>query len=237
MNTRKGPAARREPRNPEARSSHRARLAVGTVVRVEAANGDTWSGQVTSFDDRIVGLRGWTMTAGQFRERDAVTLIVGVGERLVSGRAQILTTSGSLMRLVRRDSFGDADQRRAPRLRVELTAMIVVEGVDAPAQPFAVNVIDLSASGCAVSSSRTLLLGQRVTLSLPLPTGPLPLSLTGVVARTWVGDEQIAHTGIQFDSLATTTEQTLHCLLVEQLAADRSREPLPGGARPLPPSH
>ena len=66
------------------------RLEMGTVVRVESADGETWSGRVTSVSDQLFGLRGYMNVNGQFRVRDRVTVHVGRGSSLVSIRAQVL---------------------------------------------------------------------------------------------------------------------------------------------------
>ena len=79
-------------------------LTVSSVVGIESAQGDVWRAQVTYVSDRMVGLRGWTIVDGRFRERDTVTLLIGEGDRLVSGKAQVLAAGGSLMRIVRRDA-------------------------------------------------------------------------------------------------------------------------------------
>jgi PilZ domain len=208
--------ARTEHRTSETWSSGRAQLALGMVVRIESANGHAWSGQVTSFNDRIVGLRGWTMTDGQFRERDAVTLLVGAGDSLVSVRSQVLSTARSLMRLVRRDAYEESDQRRAPRLRVDLTATVVAHSDREPSPPFETSIADLSCSGCAMSISTTVLLGDRVSVSLQTPSGPL--ALTGVVVRTWFGDQQALCAGVQFDRLSAPIERLLNRFLVQQLS-------------------
>src|SRR5215470_15043733 len=71
-------------------------LTVSTVVGVESAQGDVWRAQVTFVSDRLVGLRGWTIVDGRFRERDTVTLLIGEGDRLVSAKAQVLAAGGSL---------------------------------------------------------------------------------------------------------------------------------------------
>src|SRR3954465_3052928 len=91
-------------------------LAGSPMGRVESAQGEVWRAQVTYVSDRLVGLRGWTIVDGRFRERDTVTLLIGEGDRLVSGKAQVLAAGGSLMRIVRRDASEETERRLAPRL-------------------------------------------------------------------------------------------------------------------------
>ena len=122
-------------------------LTVSTVVGVESAQGDVWRAQVTYVSDRLVGLRGWTIVDGRFRERDTVTLLIGDGDRLVSGKAQVLAAGGSLMRIVRRDASEESERRLAPRLRVDIDATVTVSTPQAGLTQFATQVVDLSASG------------------------------------------------------------------------------------------
>src|SRR4051794_6755823 len=99
---------------------------LGSVVRVESRDGDVWSAKATHVSDRNIGLRGWTPLDRCFRERDAVTLLLPSDGRVMSCNARVLSASGTLMRVVRRDDSLDSDRRRAPRLRVDLVADVVV---------------------------------------------------------------------------------------------------------------
>ena len=117
---------------------------VSTVVAVESATGEIWRAQVTYVSDRLVGLRGWTIVDGRFRERDTVTLLIGDGDTLVSGKAQVLAAGGSLMRIVRRDASEETERRLAPRLRVDLLATVTVSASESGLSKFETDVVDLS---------------------------------------------------------------------------------------------
>ncbi len=189
-------------------------LTVSTVVSVESAVGDVWRAQVTYVSDRLVGLRGWTIVDGRFRERDTVTLVIGEGDRLVSGKAQVLAASGSLMRIVRRDASQESERRLAPRLRVDLVASVTVSASDSGVVEFESDVVDLSSSGCAIRTSLNLPIGTPLTLELSLNDDRVPFS--GLVVRTWTNATG-AHVGIQFDPMPSPTIRLLNRFLVDQL--------------------
>lgn len=187
---------------------------MSTVVGVESAVGDVWRAQVTYVSDRLVGLRGWTIVDGRFRERDTVTLLIGEGDRLVAGKAQVLAASGSLMRIVRRDASEETERRLAPRLRVDLVAMVTMSASKVGLVEFETDVVDLSASGCAIRTAGSLAVGTQLAIDLEL--ADTPVKFTGVVVRTWtVG--RAAHAGIQFDPTPAPITQLLNRFLVEQL--------------------
>ena len=156
-------------------------LTVSTVVGVESAQGDVWRAQVTYVSDRLVGLRGWTIVDGRFRERDTVTLLIGEGDRLVSAKAQVLAASGSLMRIVRRDASEETERRLAPRLRVDLLARVTANASEGLVQ-FEVDVVDLSSSGCAVRATTPFAVGTPMTIDLELSRTPMRFS--GIVEST-----------------------------------------------------
>jgi len=189
-------------------------LSVSTVVGVESAQGDVWRAQVTYVSDRLVGLRGWTIVDGRFRERDTVTLLVGEGDRLVSLKAQVLAAAGSLMRIVRRDASEEPERRLAPRLRVDLVATMTIVESDAGMVQVETDVVDLSSSGCAIRSTTPLAVGTPMTLDLELSRRPARFE--GVVVRAWtVG--ALPHAGVQFDPMPAETARFLNRFLVEQL--------------------
>ena len=192
-------------------------LAVGTVVGIESAQGDVWRAQVTYASDRLVGLRGWTIVDGRFRERDTVTLLIGEGDRLVSGRAQVLAAGGSLMRIVRRDASEESERRVAPRLVVDLVASLTVSTAGAGLVAFATHVVDLSASGCAIRATTALVVGAPVALAFEL--AGVPLTFAGIVVRTWTTGSG-PHAGVQFDPMPVATTQILNRFLVDQLRND-----------------
>jgi len=192
-------------------------LAVSSVVGVESAKGDVWRAQVTYVSDRLVGLRGWTIVDGRFRERDTVTLLIGEGDRLVSGKAQVLAASGSLMRIVRRDSADDTERRLAPRLRVDLAARVTVSTAAAGLTEFATEVVDLSASGCAVHATTALPVGTPIAIDLEL--AGTPVRFAGMVVRTWMNGVE-PNAGVQFDPMPIVTTQLLNRFLVDQLRND-----------------
>jgi hypothetical protein len=193
------------------------RLEIGTVVRVESAAGETWSGRVTSVSDQHVGLRGYMNVNGQFRMRDRVTVHVGRANSLVSIRAQVLAAEGTLLRVVRRDASIEQERRRAPRLRIELDAVLTVAmEADAAPERLAADLIDLSSSGCALRSDLALRVGAPVRIGVTL--GGADLELAGVVVRTWVEDGSSSpHAGVQFDTMPAPTVRVLNRFLVEQL--------------------
>ena len=194
-------------------------LGVGALVRVQSATDDVWSANVTYVSDRLVGLRGWTPVDGTFRERDTVTLLIGHGDRLISAHAQILAASGSLMRIVRRDTSDEMDRRRAPRLRVDLTATVTVRDDDAHVGEFEAEVVDLSTSGCAIRSPTSLAVGTSVAIAMDL--NDTRAGLTGEVMRTWTGDRpSYAHAGIKFDLMSTSAATLVNRFLVNQLQSD-----------------
>ncbi len=194
-------------------------LGVGALVRVQSAAGEVWSANVTYVSDRLVGLRGWTPVEGTFSERDTVTLLIGFGERLVSANARVLAATGTLLRIVRRDGSDEIDRRRAPRLRVDLTATVTPTTGDAAGEEFDADVVDLSASGCAILGPTPLPVGTRVGLTMDLRGAPA--DLTGEVMRTWTGDmPPFAHAGIQFDFLTPAAARVVNRFLVTQLQSD-----------------
>jgi len=195
-------------------------LSLGEVVGVESSNGDIWRAQVTHCSDRLIGVRGWTILEGRFRERDAITLLLGDGDRLVRAKAQVLAASGSLMRIVRRDTTEGSDRRNAPRLRVALTATLTTH-TDPRSGVCEANIIDLSTSGCALRITTPLPIGSPVTLDLTLTHSTIRLA--GKVVRTWTTDRPIApHAGIQFEPMAPPTAR-----LVNRYLADQLRTPTP----------
>lgn len=189
-------------------------LTVSTVVGVESAQGDVWRAQVTYVSDRLVGLRGWTIVDGRFRERDTVTLLIGEGHRLVSAKAQVLAAGGSLMRIVRRDAAEETERRLAPRLRVDLDAAVTYSAGESGLTTFATHVVDLSSSGCAVRSESPLLVGTPLAIDVAL--GGAVTRFVGIVVRTWSADG-CPHAGVQFDAMPAATTQLLNRFLVEQL--------------------
>jgi hypothetical protein len=192
-------------------------LAVSTVVGVESAQGDVWRAQVTYVSDRLVGLRGWTIVDGRFRERDTVTLLIGEGDRLVRGKAQVLAAGGSLMRIVRRDASEETERRLAPRLRVDLVATVTVSTSASGFVEFETDVVDLSASGCAIHATTALPVGTPIGLDLEL--AGTPVKFTGLVVRTWMNGAE-PNAGIQFDAMPASTTQLLNRFLVDQLRSD-----------------
>ena len=192
-------------------------LAVSSVVGVESAKGDVWRAQVTYVSDRLVGLRGWTIVDGRFRERDTVTLLIGEGDRLVSAKAQVLAASGSLMRIVRRDAADETERRLAPRLRVDLAARVTVSSAAAGLAEFATEVVDLSASGCAVRATTALPVGTPIAIDLEL--AGTPVRFAGMVVRTWTSGVE-PNAGVQFDPMPIATTQLLNRFLVDQLRND-----------------
>lgn len=191
-------------------------LTVSTVVSVESAHGDLWRAQVTYVSDRLVGLRGWTMVDGRFRERDTVTLVIGDGDRLVSAMAQVLAARGSLMRIVRRDASEETERRLAPRLRVDLVATVTVSTSEAGLAELNTDVVDLSASGCAIRTAMSLAIGTPIAIELLI--GAETVRFAGMVVRTWTAGTA-AHVGIQFDPMPSPTIQLLNRFLVDQLRA------------------
>ncbi len=189
-------------------------LTVSTVVGVESAQGDVWRAQVTYVSDRLVGLRGWTIVDGRFHERDTVTLLIGEGDRLISGKAQVLAAGGSLMRIVRRDASEETERRLAPRLRVDLRAEVRVSASESGLAEFETDVVDLSSSGCAVLVAQALPVGTPMTLELEL--AGTPVRFAGIVVRTWTTGAG-PHAGIQFDPMPAATTQCLNRFLVDQL--------------------
>jgi hypothetical protein len=193
-------------------------LAVSTVVGVESAQGDVWRAQVTYVSDRLVGLRGWTIVDGRFRERDTVTLLIGEGDRLVSAKAQVLAAGGSLMRIVRRDASEESERRLAPRLRVDLVGAVTVPASVSGAERFEADVVDLSSSGCALRSTHPLVVGTPLTIELELAR--TVVQFAGTVVRTWTATTDVtAHSGVQFDPMPVSTTQLLNRFLVDQLQA------------------
>ena len=190
-------------------------LTVSTVVGVESAQGDVWRAQVTYVSDRLVGLRGWTIVDGRFRERDTVTLLIGEGDRLVSGKAQVLAAGGSLMRIVRRDASEETERRLAPRLRVDLAATVTVSTSQAGLAQFETDVVDLSASGCAIRADDRSCRSAR-PIALELELAGTPVKFAGIVVRTWVAGAE-PHAGVQFDPMPSPTIQLLNRFLVDQL--------------------
>jgi hypothetical protein len=122
-----------------------------------------------------------------------------------------------LMRVVRRDDSVDSDRRRAPRLRVALDADLVVgDGTDERLS--GVEVVDLSALGCAIRSHRQFRVGTGVTVELRL--GTEEPTFVGSVVRTWVERTTSApHAGIQFESLDAADTLLLNRFLLSQLQA------------------
>jgi hypothetical protein len=193
-------------------------LTVSTVVGVESAQGDVWRAQVTYVSDRLVGLRGWTIVDGRFRERDTVTLLIGEGERLVSAKAQVLAAGGSLMRIVRRDASEETERRLAPRLRVDLVARVTVSASESGLVSFEADVVDLSSSGCALRATTAFAVGTPMTIDLDLTQTVAQFS--GFVVRTWTtSSDVIPHSGVQFDPMPFATTQRLNRFLVDQLQA------------------
>lgn len=192
-------------------------LAVSSVVGVESAQGDVWRAQVTYVSDRLVGLRGWTIVDGRFRERDTVTLLIGDGDRLVSGKAQVLAAGGSLMRIVRRDASDESERRLAPRLRVDLVARVTVGTSLGGLIEFKTDVVDLSASGCAVHATTALPVGTPIALDIELAGNPVRFA--GMVVRTWMSGTE-PNAGVQFDPMPTATTQLLNRFLIDQLRND-----------------
>ncbi|HEV7524884.1 MAG TPA: PilZ domain-containing protein [Acidimicrobiia bacterium] len=192
-------------------------LAVSTVVRVESAQGEIWRAQVTYVSDRLVGLRGWTIVDGRFRERDTVTLLIGEGDRLISGKAQVLAASGSLMRIVRRDASEETERRLAPRLRVDIPAGVTVSTAASGLSRFETDVVDLSSSGCAVRAATHLPVGTPLTVDLEL--AGTDVRFAGIVVRTWMAGAE-PHAGVQFDPMSPATTQLLNRFLVDQLRVD-----------------
>jgi hypothetical protein len=194
-------------------------LGVGALVRVQSGAGEVWSANVTYVSDRLVGLRGWTRVDGTFSERDTVTLLIGHGDRLISANARVLAAAGSLLRIVRRDASDEMDRRRAPRLRVDLTATMTLTTGDTEGDPFEAEVVDLSTSGCAVLSARSLAVGANVRIAMEL--GETPAELTGEVMRTWSGElPPYAHAGIKFDLMTHATATLVNRFLVNQLQSE-----------------
>lgn len=190
-------------------------LAVSTVVGVESAEGDVWRAQVTYVSDRLVGLRGWTIVDGRFRERDTVTLLIGEGDRLVSGKAQVLAAGGSLMRIVRRDASEETERRLAPRLRVDLIATVTLSSA-AGLETYTTDVLDLSSSGCAISAEHSVPVGTPMTIDVDLAGNAV--TFAGTVVRTW-SSAGAPCAGIQFDPMPAATTQLLNRFLVDQLRA------------------
>jgi hypothetical protein len=190
---------------------------------VESAKGDVWRAQVTYVSDRLVGLRGWTIVDGRFRERDTVTLLIGEGERLVSAKAQVLAAGGSLMRIVRRDASEEGDRRLAPRLRVDLVARVTVSGSEGGPVGFVADVVDLSSSGCALRAPTPVAVGTPMTIDLELAR--TPVHFAGMVVRTWTASADVMpHAGVQFDRMPVATTQLLNRFLVDQLQASSRSE-------------
>jgi hypothetical protein len=192
-------------------------LAVSSVVSVESARGDIWRAQVTYVSDRLVGLRGWSIVDGRFRDRDTVTLVIGDGDRLVSAKAQVLAAGGSLMRIVRRDAAEETERRLAPRLRVDLFATLTLSTAGSGLAEVETDLVDLSASGCAIRTLMSLAIGTSLTIDFPI--GDTPVRLAGTVVRTWTA-VGTPHVGIQFDPMPSPTIQMLNRFLVEQLRGD-----------------
>jgi hypothetical protein len=189
----------------------------GALVRVESRDGEMWSGKATHVSDRNIGLRGWEPLSRTFREREAVTLLLDGDGQLVSCNARILSASGMLMRVVRRDDSVDSDRRRAPRLRVALAADLVVD--DGTNERLSgVDLVDLSALGCAIRSEREFRVGTPVRVELRL--GTEEPTIAGSVVRTWVErGALVPHAGIQFESLDAAHIQLLNRFLLSQLQA------------------
>ena len=189
----------------------------GALVRVESRDGEMWSGKATSVSDRNIGLRGWEPLSRTFREREAVTLLLDGDGQLVSCNARILSASGMLMRVVRRDDSVDSDRRRAPRLRVALEADLVFDDGTNDRLP-GVEVVDLSALGCAIRSDCEFRVGNRVRVELRL--GTEEPTFAGSVVRTWVERATSEpHAGIQFESVDAQQTLLLNRFLLSQLQA------------------
>ena len=189
-------------------------LAVSSVVSVESAQGDIWRAQVTYVSDRLVGLRGWTIVDGRFHERDTVTLVIGDGDQLVSAKAQVLAAGGSLMRIVRRDAAEETERRLAPRLRVDLFATLTVSTSESGLVEVETDLVDLSASGCAIRTLLNIAIGTPLAIAFPI--GDTPVTLAGIVVRTWTA-QGAPHVGVQFDPMPSPTIQKLNRFLVDQL--------------------
>jgi len=145
-----------------------------------------------------------------------VTLMIGHADRLISANARVLATAGTLLRIVRRDGSDEMDRRRAPRLRVDLTATVTATDGEAEHDPFEGDVVDLSTSGCAIRCVRALSVGATVGVALVL--SETTTTFTGEVMRTWIGDvPPHTHAGIRFDLVPPATTAVVNRFLVNQL--------------------
>lgn len=174
--------------------------------------GAVWTANITYVNGRIVGLRGWTTLGREFPERAAIALLVGTTERLVGVHAQVLSASGTLMRIVRRDDSIGNERRRTPRLRMAMTAGLSIgNGPQMQAR-----LIDLSNTGCALMAPHALAVGNEAVIFLFLADAEI--TMQGTVVRTWLDDERATLAGIQFTSIDRITERRINQLLVEQLS-------------------
>jgi hypothetical protein len=197
--------------------SPRRGIVPGAWARLESANGQVWSGRVTHADGDLVGLRGSTPVDRQLAERDMVTVVVGSDATLMATQARVLAASGSLVRLVCRESLdGPERERRAVRVAVEFVA--TVAAIDDPlalADSEAL-IVDLSCLGCALEAADPVAPGLRVLISMTI--AGKELSLAGTVVRTWVAaDSMRQRAGVQFETLPTTTQQLINRFLVNEL--------------------
>lgn len=88
-------------------------MRVGGRARVECADGEVWSAQVSYVSGELVGLKSSTTVPVRVAAGDIVTVVVGTGESMVAAEARVLAASGSFMRLSRRESTEGLERRRA----------------------------------------------------------------------------------------------------------------------------
>jgi PilZ domain len=189
----------------------------GAWARLESANGQAWSGRVTHADGDLVGLRGSTPVDRQLAERDMVTVVVGSGATLMATQARVLAASGSLVRLVCRESFdGPERERRAVRVAVEVPATVAAIDDPSALDVSEALVVDLSCLGCALEVVDSVAPGLRVLISMTIAGNELYLE--GTVVRTWVAaDSMQQRVGVQFETLPIATQQLINRFLVNEL--------------------
>jgi hypothetical protein len=202
----------------ELSTSRTRRIVRGAWAQVESGNGDVWAALVTYVSEDLVGLRGSTLVDGRFSLNDHVTLVVGKGETLVATQARILGASGTLMRLVRRESFeGPQSQRRAPRVPVSLRSSIALnDGLAGTGRQADAHVVDLSSLGCALRVAEPIPIGRSVTIRMPI--GGTDVIVEGTVVRAWAVEAPMSYAvGIEFEHLVLSTSTRIKRFLVGEL--------------------
>lgn len=201
----------------------------GALARVEFAGGRVWSGRVSYVSGELVGLKAPTVAPSRASTNETVTLVVGEGEGMVAAEARVLAASGSLLRLLRRESSEGFERRRALRVPVLQPVSVTYAPPDAgSARRLAAELTDMSASGCAVRAETELPVGKAVSVSVRIVGTEMTLS--GKIVRTWRSDDTLGrHAGIQFDPLPAAATALINRYLVEQLR--RTSNPDAGASR------